>query len=180
VRLLCNGNPNVLSLLWLNREHYIYHDAWGDLLIKNRELFSTKRIYHSFTGYAYAQLKRMTHGSTEGYMGEKRKALVAKFGFDVKNAAHCIRLLRMGIEFLNEGMLHVCRPDSSQLLQIKHGEWTMGQVQKEAEVLFKRAEAAYDKCTLPREPDMEAVNSLVMEVTRAYLCSFTSDEFFSR
>lgn len=35
-----------------------------------------------------------------GYMGEKRKAMVRKYQYDVKNAAHLIRLLRMGAEFL--------------------------------------------------------------------------------
>lgn len=33
-------------------------------------------------------------------MGEKRKQLVAKHGYDTKNASHLIRLLRMGMEFL--------------------------------------------------------------------------------
>jgi len=34
-----------------------------------------------------------------GYMGKKRRELVMRVGYDAKNAAHLIRLLRMGIEF---------------------------------------------------------------------------------
>lgn len=44
-----------------------------------------------------------------GYMGEKRKAMVRKYQYDVKNAAHLIRLLRMGTEFLTTGELQVYR-----------------------------------------------------------------------
>lgn len=166
VRLLEGSNPNVLSLLWLQQNHYIYRDAWGDLLINNRNLFVSKKIYHSFTGYAYAQLKRMTHSSFQGYMGEKRKALVEKFGYDTKNAAHCIRLLRMGIEFLKEGELFVHRQDAPQLMEIKLGKWTLEQVQKEADYLFKRAEAAYDTCMLPKAPDHNVINELVLRMLR--------------
>lgn len=128
VRLLYQSNPNVLSLLWLNDNHYIYRGPIGNYLISNRDLFVSKKIYHSFTGYAYAQLKRMTHAACEGYMGKKRKELVEKFGYDCKNAAHCIRLLRMGIEFLREGVLHVHREDAPQLVEIKMGGWKLEQV----------------------------------------------------
>ena len=44
-----------------------------------------------------------------GYMGQKRRELVRRVGYDDKNAAHLIRLLRMGIEFLTEGTIYVER-----------------------------------------------------------------------
>lgn len=51
-------------------------------------------------------------------MGQKRRELVRRVGYDAKNAAHLIRLLRMGIEFLTEGTLHVERADATELLDI--------------------------------------------------------------
>src|SRR3954469_1208655 len=36
VRLLLNGNPNVLSLLWLPENLYIYRSPLGQKLIENR------------------------------------------------------------------------------------------------------------------------------------------------
>ena len=46
-------------------------------------------------------------------------------------AAHLIRLLRMGIEFLRDGEMRVDRGglDATELLDIKHGTWTLEQVQ---------------------------------------------------
>src|ERR1035441_7341928 len=36
----------------------------------------------------------MRKGENLGYLGDKRKNLVLEHGYDAKNAAHCIRLLR--------------------------------------------------------------------------------------
>src|SRR6266540_108313 len=92
VNLLMNCNPNVLSLLWLEEKNYIYRTREARVLIARRELFVSKKAYHSFSGYAHSQFKRMTHYKFEGHMGQKRKSLVDKFGYDTKNAAHLIRL----------------------------------------------------------------------------------------
>ena len=49
------------------------------------------------------RFRKLHHSHFSGYMGEKRKAMVRKYQYDVKNAAHLIRLLRMGAEFLESG-----------------------------------------------------------------------------
>lgn len=169
IRLLMKMNPNVLSLLWIKPEHYIYISPAGQLLLDNRNLFVCREAYRSFTGYAYHQLNRMTKGVCQGYMGEKRKRLVEKYGYDTKNASHLIRLLRTGIEFLKDGELHVHRHDASQLLAIKHGEWTLEKVKREAEDLFKRAETAYQESKLPLHVDSEAIKKLTMEIVGSWI-----------
>jgi len=161
VSLLVKGNPNVLGLLWLDEVCYIHRSMAGNRLITNRSLFASRQAYHSFAGYAHGQLHRMTHNAFEGYMGEKRKALVEKYGYDCKNAAHLIRLLRMAIEFLTEGELYVRRQDATQLIEIKSGGWTLDKVKEEADRLFKLAEEAYIRSKLPNTPDMEKVNNLL-------------------
>jgi predicted nucleotidyltransferase len=164
VSLLAKGNPNVLSLLWLPDKHIIKATDAGRLLLNSRDLFVGKHVYKSFTGYAYSQLKKMENHACMGYMGEKRKQLVQKFGYDTKNAAHLIRLLRMSIEFLVEGALEVERRDATQLLQIKNGEWTLPEVKKEAERLFALADDAYIKSTLPINPDTCMINDLLINI----------------
>lgn len=169
VHLLLKSNPNVLSLLWVRDNHYIERHKYGQMLIDNRKLFVSKKIYHSFTGYAYSQLKRMTHLAHKGYMGEKRKALVDKYGYDCKNAAHCIRLLKMGMEFLVEGKLNVFREDAPMLLEIKKGGWSLEDVKDEAKKLFGLADEAFVRSPLPNEPDYDKVNELVIRILRDYL-----------
>lgn len=171
VSLLLKGNPNVIGLLWLEETGYIHRSAEGELLRENRDLFSSKQAYHSFIGYAHGKAHRMTHMAFEGYMGEKRRELVQRFGYDCKNASHLIRLLRMGIEFLTEGKLYVRREDATQLLEIKRGEWSLEQVQQEADRLFRLAQEAYLRSPLPEEPNREAVNALLLSLLRQHFGS---------
>ena len=165
VYLLEKGNPNVLAMLWLEPNYYTKITDGGKYLIDNRHLFVGKHVYRSFSGYAYGQLKRMTRGNdNSAYQGEKRRKLFEKFGYDCKNAAHLIRLLRMGIEFLTDGQLYVHRHDAPQLIQIKQGEWSLEQVNNEADKLFERAELAYINSTLPLEPNRDEINNLCINI----------------
>jgi hypothetical protein len=103
-------------------------------------------------------------------MGEKRKAMVRKYQYDVKNAAHLIRLLRMGTEFLQTGRLRVHRTsDAEELKRIKQGAWSLEQVKAEAERLFAGIESARASSPLPARPDESAANRLLIELHRAVL-----------
>jgi len=160
IKLLKIGNPNVLMTLWLDDNYFIKRTRAWDVITENRDAFVGKHVYRSFTGYAYSQLRRMTAYTFDGYMGQKRKELVDKFGYDCKNAAHLIRLLRMGIEFMNDGQLYVTRHDAAQLMEIKSGAWTLEQVKAEADRLFASAEEAYIHSKLPEGPDEKLIDAL--------------------
>lgn len=108
----------------------------------------------------------MKKGLNLGYMGDKRKGLVLQHGYDSKNAAHLVRLLRMGIEFLKTGELKVDRTgiDREQLLEIKTGKYDLAAVKALADQLFKDMEAAKDESKLPAGPDFESVHLMVQSV----------------
>jgi len=164
IRLLSQGNPNILSLLWLHETHYLKVTPAGQYILDNRSIFAGKHVYNSYVGYAKGQLHRMTHSACQGYMGAKRKTLVEKFGYDTKNAAHLVRIMRMGIEFLSTGELQVLRPDAQELLEIKRGEWTLDRVHEKADQLFARAEEALIRSPLPMDVDREKINKLCVTV----------------
>ena len=103
-----------------------------------------------------------------GYMGQKRKSLVEKYGFDTKNAAHTIRLLRMGVEFLRDGELQVWREDAQELLAIKHGERTLESIETETRKLFEVAEEEYNRSSLPERPDRDSAERLLVEMIREH------------
>lgn len=228
IGLLLKCNPNVLSLLWLKPNGIIYETAIGARLREHRQVFVSKKAYHSFSGYAHAQFKKMISFNQEaqelmqqieeqlesfgidpesceagrslrmldgrpfvgatvemmetvkryrgerrryysgGYMGQKRRELVRRVGYDAKNAAHLIRLLRMGIEFLTEGMVHVERADAPELLDIKRGAWSLDKVKAEAERLFQLSREAYVRSSLPAEPDCARAEQLCVELISEY------------
>jgi predicted nucleotidyltransferase len=175
IHLLIKSNPNVLSLLWLRPQDYIVRKPYGDTLIENRGLFVSKKAYESFTEYAKSQLNRMERFEHQGYMGAKRKALVEKYGYDCKNAAHCLRLLTMGIEYIETGELNVYRDkDAYIFIDVKMGRWPLESVKTYAAELFARAEEAFKKCTLPEEPPLDKIEKMLINIIYDYINSSCS------
>jgi len=164
VRLLLKQNPNVMGMLWTKKS--IYLNSLGKRLYDSRDIFVSKEAYHSFIGYAYGQLHKMEHFKHEGYMGEKRKALVEKWGYDCKNAAHLVRLLNMCIEFLKTGGFNVDRTDidAGIIKHIKTGGWTLQMVKEYADAAFADALTVYKTSQLPDKPNHKAANKLVIEI----------------
>jgi uncharacterized protein len=60
LKLAQDANPNILELLFESLEFYEYiHPTVGQKLIDNRELFLSKKIKYSYSGYAYAQIRKI-------------------------------------------------------------------------------------------------------------------------
>lgn len=167
IKMCCSMNPTALSLLWLKDNFYIKRTPIGDELIKNRGLFVSKKAYDSFVGYGHSQLKRMHKMESTGYMGAKRKAIVDKFGYDTKAAAHAIRLMRMGVEFLATGNLNVMREDNRYLVDVKTGMYKLEEVQAESDRLMKLMDEALVRSTLPAEVDMEKAEALLVQLMQS-------------
>lgn len=234
VSLLLQGNPNVLSLLWLRPQDYLHLTDAGKQLIKNRHLFAGKHVYNAFAGYAHQQLTKMEtldpadlrmylaltyeakhramhpnqkgeqveypdnydlgsgeaknaiamsddrlianlrsymkKGDNLGYLGDKRKGLILEHGYDSKNAAHCVRLLRMASEYLRTGELVVFRPDAAELLDIKRGKWELARVKVHADELFAGMKESQDVSPLPDEPDRDAAEGMLISILYGDMC----------
>lgn len=61
VQLLCDCNPNVIELLGLRPEDYLFYNKYGKQLLQNKKLFLSQKAAHSFGGYANAQLHRLNN-----------------------------------------------------------------------------------------------------------------------
>ncbi len=84
VKLLTNCNPNVIELLGNNNHledpsvdgkdslYFQCSDA-GKQLIENAHLFLSQKAYNSFSGYAYAQLRRLENNLARHNVDQKRK-----------------------------------------------------------------------------------------------------------
>ncbi len=57
IQLLAGANPNILELLWLKQ--YPVRTEVGDLLLQHRHIFLSKRVKHTYSGYAFAQIKKI-------------------------------------------------------------------------------------------------------------------------
>ncbi len=165
IYLLSKGNPNVHIFLWLRHEDYFKVTEAGKHLISKRMEFLSQKVIHSFGGYASAQIKRMTHFKYEGYMGNKRKSLVSKHGYDCKNATHCIRLLLTAIDLLKTGKIIVYRAkDRDTLIDIKTGMWSLERVKEYTNDLEAEFDRLSQKSDLPSKVDQKKLQSILLEI----------------
>lgn len=72
VSLLSNCNPNVIELLGLKPEHYLYISPIGKELLENKNLFLSKRAANSFGGYANSQLRRLDNKAMR-FVGQEQR-----------------------------------------------------------------------------------------------------------
>jgi uncharacterized protein len=168
---LCLGfNPNVIPLLYLRPCDYIdkFSTVAGFRLINNRSCFNSKRAYATMIGYANSQRKAVINGDT-GKLGQKRKELVKKFGFDIKYAMHTVRILTMAIEFFRDGVMNVYREnDLDMLLEIRQGKWSLEQWITYIDDLLIKAKKAEAEGNMPDNPDFEYINGLCMWIIDIY------------
>jgi uncharacterized protein len=60
IRLAAGCNPNIIELLWTNEKDVLISTEKFKSLQTNRNLFITERAFHTFSGYAYAQIQKAT------------------------------------------------------------------------------------------------------------------------
>jgi hypothetical protein len=109
-----------------------------------------------------------------GFMGDKRRSKVVKFGYDVKAASHLIRLLRMQVEILKDGTVLVDRTghDAQELIAIKQGAWSLERVKDEANRLFELASKLVKVSKLPDKPDVTRIEPVVSGMLYQHIRSF--------
>jgi predicted nucleotidyltransferase len=174
VQLVLKSNPNMLSLLWTPTKHIIWQKLPFAVFAYCRRHFLSKKIYHAIKGYAHGQADEIEKSVFRGHMGEKRKELVERFGYDTKAASHTIRLLSQGIEALHTGHIRVDRTnlDAEYLMSVKAGKHSKEDVLSMIGVLFGSLDYTFKYCSLPEEPDRNLAQQLLMEQMKSYIDSY--------
>ncbi len=120
IQLLAAANPNIFESLWLSQ--YPVLTEVGQHLINYRQLFLSQKVKHTYSGYAFAQIKKMeTHRKWLLHPPQK-KPLPEDFGIqdapltkEELNAflEYLYNLIRGKIEFLEstEQLYHLLTAD---------------------------------------------------------------------
>ncbi len=168
--LVVQQNPNVLELLWHNHTQYIYKDdtIWSQIF-NNREQLLSKKLKHSFAGYAFAQLNRLNKLNEKVNENPKRLEEFKKFGYSTKNASHMFRLLNMAFDALVDCEIQVMRPERQFLISIREGKYTYDEIVKLANDKFHLVEQAYLKSDLRNKIDYNFANQLHINVLKTHL-----------
>ena len=59
LRLATDANPNIIESLFCRTQDLLLCTSEGELLRENRSLFLSAKAKHTFSGYAFSQLKRI-------------------------------------------------------------------------------------------------------------------------
>lgn len=75
---MLNNNPNIIELFGTKDDHLFICNKYGKLLRDNVNLFLSKKVIHSFGGYAKAQLRRLQNAlARDSYpQSEKEKHIL--------------------------------------------------------------------------------------------------------
>ena len=93
-----------------------------------------------------------------------RSELEEEHGYDTKHAMHLVRLLRMGVESLRDGVILVKRPDAEELLDIRNGALTYEELITYSESLEANIQQLRETTSLPKAPNIKLGADLLMEV----------------
>lgn len=101
----------------------------------------------------------------------KRAEMEARTGFDCKHAMHLVRLLNMSIEILEGKCVNVDRTkiDREHLMDIRNGVFSFDQILEESNELNAKADELYKTCTLPKLPNKEKIDSLLISILDEHL-----------
>lgn len=177
--LCMENNPNMIDSLFVPFNCIVHSTHVGNRVREKRRIFLHKGIWHKLKGYAYSQIHKMQSKEAVG----KRKEVVEKFGYDVKFAYHCVRLLNQGEQVLMEGDLDLQR-SREQLKSIRRGEWKIEEIIDYFNRKEKEMEKLYIESNLPHSPDENAIKTLLLECLEEHYgtlenCIITEDKAVS-
>lgn len=158
LQLVMKNNPNIIDSLFTADTCVLHVTRIGQMIRDERRTFLHKGCWHTFKGYAYQQVTKMSGKQRTG----KRKAIHDKYGYDVKFAYHVVRLLNEVEQIMMEGDLDLMR-NREQLKAIRKGEWTEDQIREYFTRKSAELETLYQQSKLRVGPDESRVKQLLLK-----------------
>ena len=90
-----------------------------------------------------------------------------KSNYDVKNVAHCVRLLHMGKELAEGKGFNVVRTwDREMILDIRNHKYEYEEIIEYVEKVFAEMKELAEKCDLPETANIQKVNDLILKARK--------------
>lgn len=154
--MLAKGNAEANEML--NSPKLQFSDDVGDLLLKYRQRFvGKKKIVDAWGGYSVGQLRLIQRKINEGES-------------PYKPAMHMLRLLYMGLETLETGVVNpVMTEHRDFLMSVRMGFVSLDDLKLLQADLLSQLNLAYEKSELPEEPDYDLMDKLLKKIRLMYL-----------
>lgn len=164
IKLCSQNNPNILELLFVDKNHILYTTPYWEEVLANTHLFVSKKVQHTFLGYAHSQKQKVLTKNPEG----SRREFIEKYGYDVKFASHLIRLLVEGLELLDNGQLRFPITMNRYIRDVKEGKVPLDKVLAKADELESLIMKSSALSKLPYSPNYEELSKLQMNLIERY------------
>lgn len=113
--------------------------------------------------YRQAQEQHKNYWSWSKNRNVTRHATELEHGYDTKHAMHIVRLMRMGKEILEDGVVNVYRPDHQELLDIRNGKWSLTELLEYADYMDDLVRnKLYKTSFLPKTVDLHKANNILL------------------
>ena len=162
MKLLLNGNPNVIEMLGLRPEHILYCSEGGKRILDNADLFLSRRVGFTFGAFAVNLRRQLQREVLEGKTDAEKLS---------KEMAHLIRVYAMGGDLLINGRVVTWREHEHDLLtEIRAGKYLdrkrvpTAAYERLLEDYMGSFQSAMISTHLPAEPDWERASALTMEI----------------
>jgi predicted nucleotidyltransferase len=169
--LCMDNNPNMIDSLFTRDQSVSHSTKIGKMVKDNRHLFLHKGAWHRFKGYSYSQMKKISNRNATG----KRAELIEQFGYDVKFAYHCVRLLNECEQILMTGDIDLMQ-NNDQLKEIRAGGWSFNQLQEYFDQKERNLEELYVKSDLQKYPDEDRIKALLIDCLEEHYGTISNDE----
>lgn len=158
MRLAMGGNPTILMMLWA--PIVLGHgDGIAAVALRSvgKKKLVSKKAGNAFLGYMTAQKVRLQEGKS---MRVNRPELIEQYGYDVKYAAHALRLGLQGRELMRHGEVAVPMqsPDLELVRDMRTGAFSKTQALELIEHYEYELLDSIEKTLLPDVADAEWVN----------------------
>ena len=179
VKLMCSGNPNMLEQLGNADDLVISYNPATKLLLDNKNLFLSKRVFYSFGGFAGKMIKE-ADTKWRAYLYEVEESGInpnvkpsipcgeKRFNKTVMNA---VRLYHMMFDILEKGEIKTFRDEEHDILmRLRNGNYDYEELRKHVIPIYEaRMKVDKKESDLPDRVDMNRVNELVMAINERAL-----------
>jgi uncharacterized protein len=155
MRLALGGHPTILLPLFAPHSEVMFSTTYGELLRGMGYSIISQRCGDRFKGYL-AKQRAQLEASGRGHKSN-RPELIEAYGFDVKYAAHMIRIAAQGEELMSTGSitLPMIGEWREWLIGLRTGKVSRKHALLVADEQSARLDEAIAKSTLPAEPETQ-------------------------
>ena len=155
-QLLMEGNPNIVDSIFTDVDSVVEISKVGRIVKENRKLFLSQKCYHTFKGMMWSHLSRLKSGNVK----EGRRESFEKYGWDVKDGYHSVRMIFQLRNILYDGDMNL-RSNRNVLLEIRNGKVSKEEIIKFCESQLDNFEVEKDKFKVPYSPDENKIKRLL-------------------